>query len=716
MAIHRWPVLRAAALLLCGAALAACADTVAGPGAGAAPPEARSAPASRPVIYPTTTCASSAMASRGLGTDINIDLNDYGRALYDADYNPMLACVDSAAAIVTTKINNTLNAQSSYFGNCAPTTACGFNAGAVVALIFAAADRIHARGGMTTALDSALRRVEGAYVYNEVSDNCALQSTDNCMDGHSVAASGWGWIAAMRYDRADNPTDVESARANTRLHVHETFNSACIFKGYGQSQLCKTPSTSVTAGDSTISLNLGHRHIPYGFGLMTSVAAAVQGYEFTGQTYSFDAHEKIIAMLLFKEAQAAVSGTAFKTTCDTVWLSGGVWAAKSHTAPCGGNEGYQPQMYALYPFYKAKLDSVPNDGVAGVYQSNVFNDGLFNGDFFSWGRLITYGMLAWDFYLHPRTHLRYVDLYAPQGAVDYVDANGYLQGWACDRDYPSGSVRVTIQAPGKAAISRRADLAHEPGVTAACNGGTAHRYSIQIPADWAGLTVTATALDWFGRRSGTLGCNNCVVPSTSVAWLQPSSVSWGPANTLTAAGYAQSGQGTVKMEWRDVTFNMNPAWNVVAWQPAPDANGQWSNTLPSDNYCHSYQVRSTYSGFTSPVFTYNGIASPYCSETARTIWIQPSSTAGIGSPGALVVAGEARNAPSGTPVTMFYRNVTLNGAWTQHPYNAPTDANGIWYNEIPNANPLHQYAVYTTYDAVTSATCTYQGTGGITWC
>ena len=44
------------------------------------------------------------------------------------------------------------------------------------------------------------------------------------------------------------------------------------------------------------------------------------------------------------------------------------------------------------------------------------------------------------------------------------------------------------------------------------------------------------------------------------------------------------------------------------------------------------------------------------------------------------------------------------------------DGNGIWLNDIPNANPSHQYQVYAKYDVITTATCTYQGTGGNTWC
>jgi hypothetical protein len=707
----RWQRFRTVAPLLLLVAAAACNDD---PGLL---PGGRSAPA-HPALAASTQCKSSGMV-RG-PSDVNGDLNDFARALYDADESGILACVDSAAAIMTVKLNATLNARPWHFGKSCPANepGCGFNAGAIVALIFSAADRITAKGGMTAALDSALRRVEDAYAYNETADGCALQSTDNCMDGHSAAASGYGWIAAYRYLRGDPAASVEDARASTRLHVAETFSSACIFKGYGYADLCKTPATAVQATDNTMAFNLGHEHIAYGFGLMTSIAAGVLGYEVTGVSYPFQAHEKTIAVLLFAEAQRAVIGTdVFRKTCPYVQKVNGLWAAAGDSAWCGGKEGYQPQMYALKKFYETRIQQVPS---AGTYMSDVFNEALFPKEsvptgFFSWGRFETYGRLGYDWYVHPRSHQRFVDAYAPHGWVDGIDASRYLSGWACDRDVPSGSVRVTIKAPGKAAITQRAEQASEAGIATQCGGGYAHRFAILLPADWTGLTVSATVMDYFGFRSAPLGCSGCVVPSVTVEWLQPSGVTWGPPNTLTAAGLARNGQGTVKLEWRDVTFS-TPSFTVEPYQAPVDAYGQWSNTVPSSNYCHNFEVRATYNAVTSRTFTYRGITSGFCNESARVIWIQPQTMTGWGTPGALIVAGEAKGAPSGATVTMWWRNVSTNGPWVKAPYAAPTDANGIWINDIPNANYLQQYAVYGKYDVITTSTCTYAGNNNITWC
>ena len=169
------------------------------------------------------------------------------------------------------------------------------------------------------------------------------------------------------------------------------------------------------------------------------------------------------------------------------------------------------------------------------------------------------------------------------------------------------------------------------------------------------------------------------------------------------------------MVWRDVTIN--GPWNVVSWQPTPNpADNTWSNTIPSSNRCHRYSVYVNYSGIQSPVFTYDGVNSGYCNESARVIWIQPQSTAGFGPPGSLVIAGSATNAPSGTQVYLWYRDGTAGSGWARLDFAPLPGSDGIWYNAIPNADPFHWYQVYVTYDAITSGACTYTGNNSISWC
>ena len=205
----------------------------------------------------------------------------------------------------------------------------------------------------------------------------------------------------------------------------------------------------------------------------------------------------------------------------------------------------------------------------------------------------------------------------------------------------------------------------------------------------------------------TIGFN----ASVSISWIQPSARSWGPANTLTAAGFASGGTGGVTLQWRDAT--VNGPWNTVAFQPAPDANGGWSNTIPSSDNCHAFQATALYSGV-SASFNYDGVAQGYCSF--RVIWIQPQSLAGFGPPGSLVVAGSAQGGPPNAQVTMWFRDDTAQSAWTPLDFAPIPDSTGIWYNSIQNVNYAHQYSVYIVYDNRSSGTCSYFGNGSATNC
>ena len=704
--------------------LSACADD------DPALPSGPHAPAPVPRFTMGSGCKVNDSFERGLSatTDsINWELNDYGRVLADADDGTNLACVDSAANALRDKLNATLAADPNHYRNF-------FLDGALVALIFASADRIGANGGMTASLDSALQRTADAFGYPanaDIQDSCELESTDNCMDGHSVAASGFGWIAAYRYARG--LPGVATAQAQARQHIDSTFSSACISKGFGRTHLCDgTPNDLRADTAKTLSMNVGQQYPAYGFGLMTSVAAAELGLKASNALYGFNDDQKSIATGLFAETQrtvnASVSPNVFLSTCPLPIRvkhenePDSVWADTGHVSCAGAN--YQPQMYALKAFYQQMGVLIPT---AGGYTSDSFNAGHFDLgsgsrlSFFSWGRYETYGQLGDDWWRNPRAHMPRTDNYPPKGALDLISNARDAQGWACDPDMPSAAVRVVLSAPGQTPITFRTDQPNEQGVNDACGGGSGkHRFWVRLPASWVGLTVTETVVDYLGLRTSTVGCNmagGCRVPAPAtvgVVWVQPAYASWGQPNTLTAAGNSGGGTGGVQMLWRDAS--VNGQWTAVAWQPTPAADGTWSNTIPSSNYCHDYQVQANYSGTTSAVFTYHGLTAGYCPEAARVIWIQPQSSAGFGPAGSLVVAGQATGAPSGTGVTMWWRNVTAGGGWTQAPYVAPTDANGIWYNSIPNANYGQQYAVAVVYDVFNSQICTYAGTGSITWC
>ncbi len=99
-------------------------------------------------------------------------------------------------------------------------------------------------------------------------------------------------------------------------------------------------------------------------------------------------------------------------------------------------------------------------------------------------------------------------------------------------------------------------------------------------------------------------------PATSIAWIQPAENTWGPAGTLTAAGYATNGSGTVTLVWRErSTSGVWGGWNTVAYSATVSPDTTWSNTISSGsptNKCHWFDAYTTYAGATSPVFHYTG--------------------------------------------------------------------------------------------------------------
>jgi hypothetical protein len=295
----------------------------------------------------------------------------------------------------------------------------------------------------------------------------------------------------------------------------------------------------------------------------------------------------------------------------------------------------------------------------------------------------------------------------PVGVLDSISSAGVVTGWACDPDGAWGeAVLVDVYVDGALRATVAADQANQPnGVIAACRSGLFHRFRAVVTA---GPTqrVTAAARD--------LNTGSTTLPWAQVYWVQPAYASWGTPNTLTVAGLAGNGTGGVQITWRDRTAS--GPWTTPSFAPVPSAtDGSWSNTLASNNYCHDYEVYARYAGFRSRTFTYAAATAGFC--TNRLLWIQTQQRTGFGPVGSLVVSGNLSGAPAGSGVQMYWRNVTLNGAWTPGPYVSTTDANGTWYNHIANADSTQRYAVFSRYDGgVQSATCTYFANSGRSTC
>jgi hypothetical protein len=224
----------------------------------------------------------------------------------------------------------------------------------------------------------------------------------------------------------------------------------------------------------------------------------------------------------------------------------------------------------------------------------------------------------------------------------------------------------------------------------------------------------ATRMDsMFASYRASFGCAvQCGIATTaSVAWMAPAEYTWGQPNTMTAAGYSQNGCGGVQLIWRDTTIG--GPWTVAGSPAIPAPDGTWSATVNSPYKCHNFEAYVQYSGYTSPVFRYNGVNSGYCDESVNLIWVQPAHS---GTSGYLRVAGRALKAPAGTPVYVWYRDVTAGTGWVRHYEGAGQLPDGIWLMDIPNANFYHAYEVQAEYDVLYSNPCTYSGNNSISWC
>jgi hypothetical protein len=100
----------------------------------------------------------------------------------------------------------------------------------------------------------------------------------------------------------------------------------------------------------------------------------------------------------------------------------------------------------------------------------------------------------------------YYNSYTAQGSAA-LSSTGLLTGWACDRDVPALAIQVQVNAGGTIIGSYAANAPSDASVNATCGGGTAHAFSIQLPAWTHGQIIYANAMDsmsgstWIGPFS-----------------------------------------------------------------------------------------------------------------------------------------------------------------------------------------------------------------------
>ena len=262
----------------------------------------------------------------------------------------------------------------------------------------------------------------------------------------------------------------------------------------------------------------------------------------------------------------------------------------------------------------------------------------------------------------------------------------YTVGWAWDSNWPNNPINVDVY-DGIALLGSTLANGFRQDLLNAGKGNGYHGFSFSLPSSVRNGSAhnisvkfggTATNLTW-SPRSVT-----CQSLSVSKAGTGVGTVTSNPAGISCGGDCSEF-------------YSVNTSVTLTASPGSGSTFGGWSgNADCSDGVVTLSANRSCTATFAAAV---------------RVIWLQPQALAGFGTPGSLVMAGSATNAPPGTSVRVTWRDVTAGGPWTTEPYQPSPDANGIWYHEILNANYSHQYAVTATFGVTTSVTCTYPGNG-----
>ena len=213
--------------------------------------------------------------------NLNLDFNDYGRIAEDAR-DP--ACAQAALYALSNKLDAHLSASGAFQG---------WLDGYLVALVFSAANHLGENGWASKDLHVLLDDVLDTY---SLTRSCGgLETTDTCMDDDAGAAAAHAWIAAYMYRRQSGAgytnSEVEAHRTQSRQSIASFFDNVCIHHAArfanDRTTLCNgTVAELATGAAKTLSLNHGYQNIPYGFGLMTSIASAVHGLEVSGSGHS----------------------------------------------------------------------------------------------------------------------------------------------------------------------------------------------------------------------------------------------------------------------------------------------------------------------------------------------------------------------------------------------------------------------------------------------
>ena len=372
--------------------------------------------------------------------DVNANLFDYGVIFEDAN-NP--SCAQTANVALYKKVKATLALASYYDGNVERTVGPyqGWLEGANVGLIYAAALRLGANGALTWPTYSLISNnidYEGyidahcGFASNRLGQTGVWTSGNSCMDDYSVSAHGFAWLAAWRYFAFNYPFPYDAAAKSAISNSLNTTDSVCLHKDTvapanpaPAAGPCTATVTDLTNGTAVaMGLHNGDA-MPYGLGLMTSVASANVALAAMGQSMTYSSAEQTIAKALFKNADLhteydSTYQWSFKAAdCYIFSLGTSGQLVRSKTFDCyepgygdGKTGGYQPEMFPVKDYYTAFLGGAP---ATTNYDFSTFNDSLFcdtysTCSFFGPGRKAVYKTLGHDWvYSRPYLSAYYSD-------------------------------------------------------------------------------------------------------------------------------------------------------------------------------------------------------------------------------------------------------------------------------------------------------------------
>jgi hypothetical protein len=380
--------------------------------------------------------------------------------------------------------------------------------------------------------------------------NAAFSTYDSvCINDLSVSPVNYDW-------QRRGPCNVEYSRSDPN--------------GLATLQYYLLPDANGKTRGDILALNR-NENIVYGAGLMTGVSSALIGLNEAGWTTNLTPQQQVIAFAFLEEAQrkSDPGGTYFKGADDAPFGSGTcarfefndfgittrvdnracadglarpkIYNLNSRTAAGGMSSFYEKYVGSYTP--RTQVYDHANGGynLQSAYSFNQFSSIYFtkdaNNSALNWGRFAYYKYHGWGWNTIDSTRTQdntyfgggdkrprlwgYLDDNDPKGYLDSIDASGVARGWTCDRDLPTKSIAVDFYVNGNTGtfiVRGWANQGNEPAVTTECNGGSLHRFAVQMPAWTKGQRIFAYGLDATWRGFTTLPGWQCSATYPACTW------------------------------------------------------------------------------------------------------------------------------------------------------------------------------------------------------